>query len=79
MGTSGYRTKEKWGLFQRLTTTSEERKKVECLSSTGKRGVLMLLPHQQSGERVMVGQSHSRANSSTNTGDRKGVDYLFFM
>jgi len=37
----------------------------------------MLLPHQQSGERVMVGQSHSRANSSTNTGDRKGVDYPF--
>jgi hypothetical protein len=25
----------------------------------------------------MVGQSHSRANSSTNTGDRKGVDYPF--
>jgi len=28
-----------------------------------KRGSLMLPPHQQSGGRVMVGQSHSRANS----------------
>jgi hypothetical protein len=33
-----------------------------------KKGSLMFLPHQQSSGRVMVGQSHSRENSST--GDR---------
>jgi len=37
----------------------------------------MLPPHQQSGGRVMVGQSHSRADSLTRTGDCKGVDYPF--
>jgi len=37
----------------------------------------MLPPHQQSNGRVMVGQLHSRENSSTGTGDRKGVDYPF--
>jgi len=37
----------------------------------------MLLPHQQSSGRVMVGQLHSRENSSTRTGDCKGVDYPF--
>jgi hypothetical protein len=42
-----------------------------------KKGSLMLPPHQQSSGRVMVGQSHSRENSSTRTGDRKGVDYPF--
>jgi hypothetical protein len=40
-----------------------------------KRGSSMVSPHQQSSGRMMVGQSHSRANSSTRTGDRKGVDY----
>jgi hypothetical protein len=42
-----------------------------------KKGSLMLPPHQQSSGRVMVGQSHSRENSSTGTGDCKGVDYPF--
>jgi len=42
-----------------------------------KKGSLIFLPHQQSSGRVMVGQSHSRENSSTGTGDRKGVDYPF--
>jgi len=42
-----------------------------------KKGSLMLPPHQQSSGRVMVGQSHSRANSSTGTGDHKGIDYPF--
>jgi hypothetical protein len=42
-----------------------------------KKGSLILPPHQQSSGRVMVGQSHSRENSSTGTGDRKGVDYPF--
>jgi hypothetical protein len=44
-----------------------------------KKGSLMLPPHQRSGERVMVGQSHSRANSVTGTGDRKGVDSSFYI
>jgi hypothetical protein len=42
-----------------------------------KKGSLILPPHQHSSGRVMVGQSHSRENSSTGTGDRKGVDYPF--
>jgi hypothetical protein len=49
--------------------------KVECLSVTGKGGSMMVPPYQQSGGRMMVGQSHSRANSSTGTRDRKGVNY----
>jgi hypothetical protein len=40
-----------------------------------KRGSSMVPPYQHSGKRMMVGQSHLRANSSTRTGDRKGVDY----
>jgi hypothetical protein len=40
-----------------------------------KRGSLMVPPHQQSGGRMMVGQSHLRTNSSIGTGDCKGVDY----
>ena len=43
----------------------------------GKKGSLILPPHQQSSGRMMAGQSHSRANSSTGTGDRRGVDYPF--
>jgi hypothetical protein len=35
----------------------------------------MVPPHQQFGGRMMVRQSHLRANSSTRTGDRKGIDY----
>jgi hypothetical protein len=42
-----------------------------------KKKSLMLPPYQQSSGRVMVEQSHSRENSSTGTGDRKGVDYPF--
>ena len=53
------------------------KEKVECLSSTGKKRTLILPPHQQLSERVMVGQSHSRAKSSNGTGDHKGVDYPF--
>jgi len=56
---------------------SRRKEKVECLSSTEKKGSLILPPHQQSSGRVMVGQSHLRANFSTGTGDRKGVDYPF--
>ena len=44
-----------------------------------KNGSLMLPPYQQLGRRVMVGQSHSRANSATGTDDRKGIDYHFFV
>jgi hypothetical protein len=40
-----------------------------------KRGSLMVPPHQQSGGRMMVRQSHSMANSSSGTSDRKGIDY----
>jgi hypothetical protein len=39
----------------------------------------MVPPHQHSGERMMVGQSHLRVNSSTGTGDRKGVDYPSYV
>jgi len=44
-----------------------------------KKESLILPPHQQSSGRVMVRQSHSRANSSTGTGDCKVVDYPFFV
>jgi hypothetical protein len=52
---------------------------VECLSSTGKKGVSYYRPHQQSSGRVMVRQSHSRANSSTGTGDCKVIDHPFYV
>ena len=42
-----------------------------------KRGNLMFPAHQQSSGRGMIGQTHSRENSSTGTGERKGVDYPF--
>lgn len=43
-----------------------------------KKGNLMFPTQQQSSGRVMIGQTHSRENSSMGAGDRKGVDYPFY-
>jgi len=44
-----------------------------------KKGTVAIPFHQQSSGRVMGGQTHSRANPSKGTSDRKNVHYPHYM